>query len=240
MSQLSLLEGPLSAERPPSGVMWDMDGTLTDSDRLWETALHELAAELDGRMSAQARAEMVGVSLTTCVTVFLRDIGHPVYPSVVEWAGAWLNRRVAELIAQDMPWRPGAREALHALHAAGIPMALVTSTERELVELALDTIGRDLFTATVCGDEVDGRTKPQPDPYLKGAALLKVDPAECVAVEDSPHGADAAQAAGCVTLVVPCLIPVPQGERRMFRESLVGLDLAELARHLDELAYGIN
>jgi HAD superfamily hydrolase (TIGR01509 family) len=236
MSQLSLLDGPLGAERPPTGVMWDMDGTLTDSDRLWETALRELAAELGGTLSKQTQHAVVGTSLATCVTIFLRDLGHPVYPSVVEWGRAWLNRRVAELIAQNMPWRPGARDALRAMHAAGLPMALVTSSERALVEVALETIGRDLFTATVCGDEVGGRTKPAPDPYLKGAALLKVDPEDCVAVEDSPSGAAAAEAAGCVTLVVPCLVAVPEGRRRILRTSLEGLDFAELTRELDELA----
>jgi beta-phosphoglucomutase-like phosphatase (HAD superfamily) len=115
---------------------------------------------------------------------------------------------------------------------SGLPTALVTSTERELTELALDTIGREFFDVTVCGDEVDGRNKPEPEPYLKAARLLGVAAEDCVAVEDSPTGVAAAVAAGCTVLVVPCDVPVPGGERRVLRESLVGLDVEELGRLL--------
>jgi HAD superfamily hydrolase (TIGR01509 family) len=107
-------------------------------------------------------------------------------------------------------------------------MALVTSTERALTEIALDTIGRSRFDVTVCGDEVDGLNKPQPEPYLKACRLLGVDPAACVAIEDSPTGTASAVAAGCGVLVVPCEVPVEPGERRVFRTSLEGLTVADL------------
>lgn len=109
-----------------------------------------------------------------------------------------------------------------------MPTALVTSTERALTEVALDTIGRDFFDVTVCGDEVDGRNKPLPDPYLKAARLLGVEPADCVAVEDSPTGSASAAAAGCTVLVVPCDVEVPIGPGMVSRETLVGLDVPAL------------
>jgi HAD superfamily hydrolase (TIGR01509 family) len=115
------------------------------------------------------------------------------------------------------------------VRASGVPMALVTSTERSLTEVALDTIGRDLFDVTVCGDEVDGLNKPLPEPYLRAARLLGVEASSCVAVEDSPTGVAAAVAAGCRVLVVPCDVPVEPGERRIFRETLVGIDLDALS-----------
>jgi HAD superfamily hydrolase (TIGR01509 family) len=148
-------------------------------------------------------------------------------------AAQWLSRRTAELFRNGLPWRPGAEEALSAVRNAGLRTALVTSTERALTELALDTIGRDFFDVTVCGDEVGGKNKPLPDPYLLAAQLLGVDAADCVAVEDSPTGVAAAVAAGCTVLVVPCEVPVEPGERRVFRDSLVGLDVAELGRLLE-------
>jgi beta-phosphoglucomutase-like phosphatase (HAD superfamily) len=97
-----------------------------------------------------------------------------------------------------------------------------------LTEIALDTIGRSLCDVTVCGDEVDGLNKPLPEPYLKACRLLDVDPAACVAIEDSPTGVASAVAAGATVLVVPCEVPVEQGERRVFRQSLVGLTVADL------------
>ena len=96
-------------------------------------------------------------------------------------------------------------------------MVLVTNTVRELTEVALETIGRGRFTTTVCGDEVVVG-KPAPDPYLRAAELLGVPSADCLAVEDSPTGAQAASAAGCPTLVVESAAPVEPGRLR-FVES---------------------
>jgi beta-phosphoglucomutase-like phosphatase (HAD superfamily) len=105
----------------------------------------------------------------------------------------------------------------------------VTSTERGLTEIALDSIGRDFFDVTICGDEVGGQNKPHPRPYLLAAELLGVDPTNCVVVEDSVTGVTSAQAAGCTVLVVPAEAPVPPGERLILRESLVGVDVELLA-----------
>ncbi|MCP6318820.1 HAD family hydrolase, partial [Klebsiella pneumoniae] len=79
-----------------------------------------------------------------------------------------------------------------------------------------------LFDHSVCGDEVPAG-KPDPAPYLRAAELLGLDPAQCLAVEDSPTGAAAADAAGCTVLVVPSLVDVPGSERRVFRSTLEGL-----------------
>jgi beta-phosphoglucomutase-like phosphatase (HAD superfamily) len=112
---------------------------------------------------------------------------------------------------------------------AGLNTALVTSTQRGLTERALDWIGREHFDVVVCGDEVD-EPKPAPDPYLRAAELLGLPPWRCVAVEDSPTGSTAAQAAGCAVLVVPNDVDVPSGPRRVRRDSLVGLTAEELTK----------
>ncbi|HEX7305231.1 HAD family phosphatase [Lentzea sp.] len=206
-------------------VLWDMDGTLLDSEKLWDIPLYEYAEKLGGTLSLETRERMVGTNVPTTMRLLFADVGlDPSAEDLVDGA-AWISRRTEEVFRAGLPWRPGAQEALRAVRASGVPMALVTSTERALTEVALDTIGRDLFDVTVCGDEVDGLNKPLPEPYLKAARLLGVDPVECVAVEDSPTGVAAAVAAGCTVLVVPCDVEVPAGERRVFRDSLTGVDL---------------
>ncbi|MFI9008380.1 HAD family hydrolase [Actinosynnema sp. NPDC053489] len=211
-------------------VLWDMDGTLLDSEKLWDIPLYEFVEKLGGTLSRETREAMVGSSVPRTMSMLFAEVGvdRPSAEDVADGA-AWIMRRTEEVFRAGLPWRPGAREALRAVRDSGVPMALVTSTERQLTEVALDTIGRDLFDVTVCGDEVDRRNKPLPEPYLKAARLLGVDPTRCVAVEDSPTGVASAVAAGCTVLVVPCDVPVEPGERRVFRESLVGVDLPLLA-----------
>lgn len=206
-------------------VLWDMDGTLLDSEKLWDIPLYEYAEKLGGVLSKETRERMVGSNVPTTMRLLFGDVGIEPTDADMTDGAAWILRRTEEVFRAGLPWRPGAQEALRAVRASGVPMALVTSTERALTEVALDTIGRDLFDVTVCGDEVDGLNKPLPEPYLKAARLLDADPARCVAIEDSPTGVAAAVAAGCTVLVVPCDVEVPAGERRIFRDSLTGVDL---------------
>nr|WP_307849570.1 HAD family phosphatase [Qaidamihabitans albus] len=216
----------------PAAVLWDMDGTLVDTEKLWDVALYEAANWLGGELSEQQRATLVGSNMASTARYLLGATGRPVSAESVTEVGEWIRAHTATLFADELPWRPGAREALAAVRSAGIASALVTSTERSLTELALDTIGREFFDVTVCGDEVDGLNKPHPEPYLRAARLLGADPERCVAVEDSPPGTESAVAAGCSVLVVPNDVRVEPGTRRTFRSSLVGVDALSLARLL--------
>jgi len=108
-----------------------------------------------------------------------------------------------------------------------VPCALVTMSYRRFVDPILDGLPDGLFTTVVTGDAVE-RGKPYPDPYLKAARLLGVDPADCLAIEDSNTGARSAESAGCAVLCVPNHVPVLDGERRVFADSLVGLSAANL------------
>ncbi|MGM1059157.1 HAD family hydrolase [Saccharothrix sp. Mg75] len=209
-------------------VLWDMDGTLLDSEKLWDVPLAEFVGKLGGELSAETRRSLVGSSVPRTMALLFGEVGLVPTEEDAADGAAWISRRTEEVFRAGLPWRPGAQDALRAVRSSGVPMALVTSTERRLTEVALDTLGRDLFDVVVCGDEVDGRNKPLPEPYLKAARLLGADPARCVAVEDSPTGVAAAVAAGCTVLVVPCEVPVDQGERRVFRDSLTGVDLPAL------------
>lgn len=215
-----------------AAVLWDMDGTLVDSEKLWDVALYEAAEWLGGTLTEEQRLTLVGSNMTATARYLLTVTGHAPTREAIARTGDWVRARTAEEFATTLPWRPGAREALFAVRATGLPTALVTSTERTLTELALDTIGRGFFDATVCGDEVDGLNKPHPEPYLRAARLLGVDPARCVAVEDSPPGAESAVAAGCTVLIVPNDVPVEAGSRRVFRASLLGVDAGTFAEML--------
>ncbi len=213
----------------PAAVLWDLDGTLLDSEKLWDIPLYELAEKLGGELSLSTRQAMVGTNVKRTLDLLYAEVGIDApSPEQLADGAAWIDRRMAEVFGGSLPWRPGARATLATVRAAGFPMALVTSTERNLTEIALDTIGRSLFDTTVCGDEVDGLNKPHPEPYLRAARRLGVDPAACVAVEDSPTGTASAAGAGCTVLVVPCEVAVEPGERRVFRDSLEGLTVADV------------
>ncbi|MGH3942037.1 MAG: HAD family hydrolase [Pseudonocardiaceae bacterium] len=205
------------------GVLWDMDGTLVDSEKLWDVSLAELARELGGELPPDARAAMIGSNMARTLDLMFAALELPATPAALDQAMVRLTDRTRELFSTDLRWRPGAQAALRSVREAGIAAALVTSTHRDLTDVALGYIGIEHFDATVCGDEVT-RTKPHPEPYLRAAARLRVDPARCVAVEDSSLGTAAAVAAGCTVLVVPSEAPVDPGERRVLRDSLIGVD----------------
>lgn len=202
-----------------------MDGTLLDSEKVWDIALRELAHSLGGELSDAARADMIGSNLLRSVEIVHADIG---VRGDVHASGKFLLDRTAELFETDLVWRAGGFEIVQAVAAAGLPAALVTATHRRLVDIALATLGRGNFAATVCGDEVSA-PKPSPMPYLRAAELLGFDPRECVAIEDSIIGVASAEAARCGVLAVPSEVPIPPGPGRTVRSSLIGLTVAELA-----------
>jgi len=216
-----------AGESGPLAVLWDMDGTLVDSEKLWDVSLADLAVHLGGVLSGPARASMVGSSLWRTIRLMFEDLRLVTDPDRMASAAEWLSRRTEQLFRSGLPWRPGAPEALRMVRAVGWATALVTSTHRGLVDIALESIGAGFFDVVVCGDEVSA-TKPAPAPYLMAATKLGVPPGLCVAIEDSPAGARSAEEAGCPVLVVPSEVPVPPGPRRVRRADLVGLTPGEL------------
>ncbi|MFG3417886.1 HAD family hydrolase [Micromonospora sp. NPDC049460] len=217
-------------------MLFDMDGTLVDSEKLWDVALRELAAEYGATLSEAARKAMVGTSMAASMRILHDDLGQPHRDPDV--SAAWINARILELFRTGLRWRPGALTLLRAVRAADIPTALVTSSVRPLVEVALDTLGRDSFDVVVCGDEVDA-AKPHPEPYLTAARLLDVPIARCVAIEDSPTGVASALAAGAAVLAVPAEVPIGRLDGVHQLESLTGADLELLAALLGAPPAGV-
>ncbi|KQZ70394.1 hydrolase [Nocardioides sp. Root151] len=204
-----------------------MDGTLVDTEPYWISTEYELAAKYGGTWSDEHALSLVGNDLIESGRYIREHMGIDVEPSqIVEE----LLDGVVAAVEQQVPWCPGAVELLADLRAEGVPCGLVTMSYRRFVAPILAALPPDTFDVVVTGDTVS-RGKPHPEPYLKGAALLGVEPGEVLAIEDSNTGVRSAVAAGCTVLVVPNHVPVLEGERRIFRNSLAGMRAEDL-RHL--------
>ncbi|MCX2934489.1 HAD family phosphatase [Mycobacterium sp. CVI_P3] len=220
-------------------VLWDMDGTLVDSEKLWDVAINELYARHGRVLTPEVREATVGGSAEGVIRIVFDDLGLDPDPGRMVEVADWMHDYVGELFTTGLPWCPGARELLDALSGSGVPMALVTNTRRKLTENALNSIGREYFSVTVCADEVmEG--KPAPDVYLRAAELLGVVAGECLAIEDSVTGAAAAEDAGCPVLVVPNDVDVPASPRRRHVSSLTGLGIPQLRQIYADLRLGLG
>lgn len=202
-----------------------MDGTLVDSEVIWDIGIEELAVTLGGTLDPDVRARMVGTNEGASVILLLESLGLPLENAPEHQQ--WLRTRMRELFAQGVAWKPGARELLLESRAAGLPTALVTSTPRELSDIIINQLGPDNFHLTICGDEVEEK-KPHPEPYLTAAAKLGVDITRSVVFEDSLSGVGSALAAGAVTLAVPSEVPLPDDLEVTRLSTLEGVDLAYL------------
>ena len=208
-----------------AAVLFDMDGTLVDSEKVWQVALDELASELGGRLSTAARLSMVGTTTPEAIAILHRDLG--VIGRSVPDDGELLESRMMTLVRDGLMFRPGAYELLTSVRTEGVKTALVTATVRRIVEVMLDTIGRDNFDVVVTHDDV-ANGKPHPEPYATAAAALGIDPRDCVAIEDSVTGSSSALAAGCAVVVVPSEIDLSHLQGVTHVESLVSVDVAML------------
>lgn len=212
----------------PAAVLWDMDGTLVDSEPYWMRAETELVGSFGGSWTHADCMQLVGSGLWNSAAILqAHGVDMPADAIV-----SWLTSRVQEQLAEGgIPWRPGARELLRELKAAGIPTALVTMSiermARQVAELAEHPDLGDAFDTIVAGDMVTD-SKPHPEAYLTAARTLGVDPARCIAIEDSLPGVASAVASGALTIAVPHQIDLPESNDYVRWESLAGRGLADL------------
>ena len=213
----------------PAAVLWDMDGTLVDTEPYWINAEHAIVEEAGGVWSDEYAHQLVGNDLMVSAQ-FIKD-HSPVELEAVEINEELLVRVIAQ-VREHVPWRPGAVELLTALGEAGVPSALVTMSWRSLAEAVVTALPEDTFAAVVTGDEVE-HGKPHPEPYLAAARTLGVEVRDCVAIEDSPTGVRSAVAAGVPTLAVPHVVPVPVTTGAVQVPSLQGLRPRDLRTLFD-------
>ncbi len=208
----------------PAAVLWDMDGTLVDTEPYWIECEIELVTRYGGSWTLEQAHSLVGNDLLTSARVIAAQGGVPLPPEkIIDELLDGVNRRVGDVV----PWRPGARDLLEALVAAGVPNALVTMSYRSLAEAVLRQLPPGTFAVLVCGDEVD-QGKPHPEPYLQAARRLAVAPADCVAIEDSPNGVASARAAGVPLIAVEHLVPLVDHTPGPVLTTLEGLSPASL------------
>lgn len=209
----------------PAAVLWDLDGTLVDTEPLWYEAECALARRAGVPWGPEHAKNLVGNSLVVSGD-YIRE--HMGLSMSVEEILDELMRFMEAHTATRVAFRPGALELLQELRRADVPCALVTMSYRRLVDPLLSLMGEGAFAATVCGDEVE-HGKPHPEAYLRAAQLLGVDPTVCVVIEDSPSGAAAGAASGARVIVVPHVVQVPAGPGRVQVPTLAGFDVADLA-----------
>jgi HAD superfamily hydrolase (TIGR01509 family) len=205
-------------------VLFDMDGLLVDTEPLWFETEVEVMGRLGASWTKGDQEQLLGGSMENTVGYLLARATRPATPAeVARWMTEGMLKRAAE---GRVVVRPGARELLEQVAAAAIPHALVTGSQRPFTDAVLASTGFN-FPVTVTGDDVT-RTKPDPEPYQLAAKLLGADPAQCVALEDSPNGVASATGAGCRVVAVPSLLPIPPAPRRLVVPSLRDISLATL------------
>ena len=204
-------------------VVFDLDGVLLDSERLWDEVREALALERGGRWSDRAQAEMMGMSSPEWSRYLHDVVGVPELPDEI---AADVVRRMEERYRERLPLLPGASEAVGRL-AARWPLGLASSSNRPLIDLALD-LGdlAQFFRVTVSSEEVE-RGKPAPDVYLEACRRLGVEPERAAAVEDSRNGIRSAHAAGLRVVAIPNA-EVPPDEDSLALADVVLRSLAEL------------
>ncbi|MEZ5213281.1 MULTISPECIES: HAD family hydrolase [unclassified Gordonia (in: high G+C Gram-positive bacteria)] len=182
----------------PAAVLFDMDGTLIETDHLYAEVGSRFVLETGGEWTDAHREASIGTSLDD-------------FADQLQAAGAVRPREeliehvvsgVTQAMRRSLPWRDGALELLTSVAATGVRIGLVTMAYRESAQLVLDAPGAPEFDVVVTGDDVTNG-KPHPEPYLTAARLLGFDPRECVVLEDSELGLTAAGGAGMVRIAVP-------------------------------------
>lgn len=189
----------------PEAILWDMDGTLVDTEPYWMNAERELVASFGGVWTDELAHQLVGNPLVVSAQM-IRENSTVTLPD--EEIVDTLLESVIRQMHEHIPWRPGAAELLKEAVAQGIPNALVTMSYESFARVMVDELPTGTFGAVVTGDVVE-HGKPHPQPYLVAAEALGVDPSHCLAVEDSPTGARSAVAAGARTIAVPHIVDVP-------------------------------
>lgn len=221
------MSAPVRAALPGGlqAVLWDLDGTLVDTEPYWIGAEYRLVESFGGSWDDEHAHALVGNPLLVSAA-YLREHGGVELP-LSEIVDRLLTEVVAD-VRREVVWRPGVRRLLAELRAAGVPCAMVTMSYEVLAATVADRLPAGTFDTLVTGDQVSNG-KPDPEAYLTAAARLGVEPSRCLAIEDSPAGVASAEAAGCVVLAVQNQVPLAEAPGRTVLDDLDAVSVEDLA-----------
>jgi len=208
----------------PAAVLWDMDGTLIDSEPYWLASESAFAAAHDSNWGHDDGLGVIGMSLYESSKLLKARVGSSLEPQQIIDE---ITDGVLQQLEQAIPWRPGARELLKLLKDNNVRTALVTGSMHRMAQKVANQIGFEAFDVIVGGDDVV-KGKPHPESYLTAAMMLGVDPTDCVAFEDSLTGITAAEAAGTKAVGIPHIVDIPMSEGRILWPTLEGVTLTKL------------
>lgn len=208
----------------PRAVLWDMDGTLIDSEPYWIAAETDLVSSYGGTWSAEQGYELIGNALPVSAKLLQAAGVEMEIPEIVDHLTAAVMDRI---VTSGVPFRPGARELLFDLRQAGIPTAMVTMSMRRLAKTVIERIDFPAFDLLIGGDDVV-HPKPHPEPYLTAARTLGVDIADTIALEDSTAGVTSAVASGAVTIGATNIIDISGLGADVVWNGLDGRTVADL------------
>lgn len=214
------------ARSPKFAVLFDMDGTIIDSEPYWMESEQALAEKHNGKWTEQDGLDVVGMSLDKSSALLRDRAGIPMEPTeIVDHLTAEVQKKLSLVI----PWRPGAKELLQDLRANGVKTALVTMSMHRMAKQVADAIEFDAFDVIVAGDDVR-HGKPHPEAYLQAAEKLGFPPERCIAFEDSLSGLTSAEAAGTKAIGIPHIVPIPEQPGRILWSTLVGVNYKQLRK----------
>jgi HAD superfamily hydrolase (TIGR01509 family) len=206
-----------------AAVLWDMDGTLIDSEPTWIAQQFALAEQHGGTWTTEQGLALVGADMhDTAVAMQAAGVEMEAAELV-----AVLERGVIDSLRVEVPWRPGVRELLAELVREGVPCAIATTSSHEMAALVAAAAPEGSISVVVGSEDVV-QTKPSPEPYLRAAELLGVRARDCVAVEDSPNGLAAAIASGAATIAVPNDAVLPESGDFVVWTTLEGRTVDDL------------
>ncbi|WP_442853841.1 HAD family hydrolase [Agreia sp. Leaf210] len=211
----------------PAAVLWDMDGTIVDTEPYWMQSQEKLVATFGGVWTHEDAMTLVGSGLDRTARLLQEHGVDMAADAIIDH----LTREVMALISISVPWRPGARELLSALREAAVPCALVTMSFGVMAEHVRSFIPFDAFDVVVSGDSVEN-SKPHPEAYLEAARLLGVPIDECVAFEDSVPGVASAAASGAVTVGVPHMLSLENSPASVLWPTLEGRTVDDVSAAL--------
>jgi HAD superfamily hydrolase (TIGR01509 family) len=217
---------PIKTDFPFEAVLWDMDGTLIDSEKIWIEEEHLLMSALGVDWTEEDAKHCLGGPMERVDAYMRSRTGSNHQPFEIS---NLLIKRMVERLSQGVDFTTGAEYLLNEMKVAGLPLALVSASTRQIVDAALMSIGSDYFAFTCSADDVTN-AKPHPEGYLRAAAELEVDIQRSLIIEDSHTGMRSAIDSGAFVLGLPHMTDLPVGDKVVHRLGLESLDLDELGK----------